>query len=472
MKPNLTLAEFESASQKYNLISLFIKLDQGEESPVTAFAKLSGDYSYLLESSEKENIFGRYSFMGSAPAEIISGNDTPLPHLKARLASYKPMPQSDLPPFHGGLVGYLSYETVGFIEPTLKFNNPDDLHVPLYHFLATDTCVAFDHLEKKIFIICNVMIDHHHADHAPVYQKAIEKIEGIQKKLSASSTTLPEIKVTPLPEKFVPNSNTSKEKYKQALVKAQEYIRAGDIFQVVYSQRFELPIKQDPLTLYRKLRQTNPSPYMFLLKFKDYFLIGSSPEILVRLENGQAILRPIAGTRPRGKSSSEDQNLEQELLKDEKELAEHLMLVDLARNDLGRVCEPGSVKTSRFKYIERFSHVMHIVSNVVGKLKAGLDAVDLLAATFPAGTVSGAPKIRAMQIIEELEISRRNTYAGTVSYFDYSGNMDSAITLRTLLVKDGKGYIQAGGGIVADSDPEKEYQETIQKASALLQICL
>jgi anthranilate synthase component 1 len=331
--------------------------------------------------------------------------------------------------------------------------------------MLTDTLLAFDHLKHKILIISNAEIK---GDPEKAYQQAVKKILDLEKKLKrplkTSEFELPLSSAKPL--KFT--SNFTKEEYEMTVKAAKEYVAAGDIIQVVPSQRFTAPFRGRAFDVYRILRMINPSPYMFYLKFGDLKLVGSSPEVMVRLEKGEAIIRPIAGTRPRGVTEAEDNKLAEELLASEKERAEHIMLVDLARNDLGRVCEYNSVEVSELMTIERYSHVMHIVSNVRGKLKKNQDAVDLFKASFPAGTVSGAPKVRAMEIIDELEPVRRGPYAGAVGYFDFSGEMDTCITIRTVVLTKGKAHVQAGGGVVADSEPEAEYQETMNKARGML----
>jgi len=375
---------------------------------------------------------------------------------------YHPVLHDDLPRFSGGAVGYLSYDVVRSFERIPEQLQQD---IDLYDcsFMITDTLLAFDNLKKKIKVIFNLFLDGRQSLEE-AYQEAQDKIKSIIARLQTqnppSSVRSP---FTPSPLR----SNFSKEDYMKVVERAKEYIRAGDIIQVVPSQRFSTEVHCEPFDIYRALRSVNPSPYLFYLKMNGIVLMGSSPEVMVRLEDKQIELRPIAGTRRRGKTKEEDLALEKDLLADEKEKAEHIMLVDLGRNDVGRVSEIGSVKVTELMTVERYSHVMHIVSNVQGELAPEKNAFDVFRATFPAGTVSGAPKIRAMEIIEELEPFRRGFYAGAVGYFSFLGNMDTCITIRSILIKDGKAYVQAGGGVVADSEPEKEYEETLHKAQAI-----
>jgi anthranilate synthase component 1 len=473
-----TKEEFIRLTKKGNLIPVYREIITDMETPVSAFRKIEGDYSYLLESVEGGEKIGRYSFLGSNPIliikskgdsiEIISKGKTtkikgePLVELKRILSNYKPVHLKGLPRFHGGFVGYMSYDIVRFFE-NIPDKNPDDQKLPDMQFLLTDTVLAFDHIKHKITIIANVLVE---GDPAKAYEAAIKKIDSLALKLAkpikADSIEAGKEKRSKI------RSNLSKQDYERMVQKAKKYIESGDIIQVVLSQRFETKIKGNPFHIYRMLRTLNPSPYMYYLKFKDMKLIGSSPETMVRLEDNIANIRPIAGTRPRGKNEYEDLALEKDLLSDEKEKAEHIMLVDLGRNDLGRVCKFNSVKINKLMTIEKYSHVMHIVSDITGELKDGKDGFDLIAASFPAGTVSGAPKVRAMEIIDELENVKRGAYAGSVGYFDFYGDLDTCITIRTILINRGNAYIQAGAGIVADSIPGKEYEETVNKAKALI----
>lgn len=471
---------FQEKARKGNLIPVYTEVIADLETPVSAFMKLGGaPYSFLLESVEAKGGIGRYSFLGANPsmiyksrgteAEIIEGNRTkkiktqnPLMFLKGLLKNYHPVLDESLPPFSGGAVGYISYDTVRFFED-LPEKNLDELNLPDLYFMITDTIIIFDRLMNKLKIVANAHVG---GDPEAAYQEAVSRIETMLGQLMSTS---PGTYFQPPPIKTRGNlsSNQTQKEFEKSVLKAQEYIRSGDILQVVLSQRFQTEVNCPPLDIYRSLRTINPSPYMFFLRFDDLHLIGSSPEIMVQVIDDEVRVRPIAGTRPRGISRGEDKRLEEELLADPKEEAEHIMLVDLGRNDVGRVSIPGSVKVSEMMNVERYSHVMHIVSDVRGKLTPSQDAFSAFAATFPAGTVSGAPKIRAMEIIEELEPVRRGPYAGAVGYFSFDGNLDSCISIRTLIVKDRTAFIQAGAGIVADSIPQKEHQECLNKAQAL-----
>ena len=378
-----------------------------------------------------------------------------------------------LPRFSGGLVGYMGYDMVRFFE-NIPDKNPDDLQVPDSVFIMADSLVIFDHSTHKVKIVVNAYLVKGKGRRAEkTYGQAIRKIEDIIKKLDAPekkkklSLDFARDKKTKT-KKYKIESNFTKKEFEALVKKAKEYIKAGDIIQVVPSQRFHTKLNCDAFDVYRALRSLNPSPYMYYLNFNGLQIVGSSPELLVRCESGIVETRPIAGTRPRGRNETEDKKLEKELLSDVKERAEHVMLVDLGRNDIGRVCRPGSVRVTDFMFIEKYSHVMHIVSNCRGTLSKDKNAFDVLRACFPAGTVSGAPKVRAMEIIDELENTKRSYYAGAVGYFSFSGNMDTCITIRTMLVKGKDAFIQSGGGIVADSIPSKEYQETVNKAKAMM----
>jgi anthranilate synthase component 1 len=378
---------------------------------------------------------------------------------------YRPLKLSGLPPFVGGAVGYVSYDAVRWIE-TVPQTGEDDLKLDDAMMMYFSTILAFDHARQQILIISNAFIEEGTPQLEAKYEKAVAEIETLEFLLN-QPVSIPSFgKATEGIERI--RSNFSKADYLAAVDKAKEHIKAGDIFQAVLSQRFTAEVSCEPFNIYRALRIVNPSPYMFFLKLGEYSVIGSSPEMLVRIVNGKAYYRPIAGTRPRGASEDEDALLAEELKADEKEKAEHIMLVDLGRNDLGRVCEFGSVEVLDLMLIEKYSHVMHLVSSLRGDLRKDLDRFDALMACFPAGTVTGAPKVRAMEIIDALEPTRRGVYAGAILYLDFSGNLDSCIAIRTLVVKDGKAFIQAGGGIVADSVPEKEFQETINKSRALV----
>jgi len=476
-----SLSDFKQLATLGNLIPIFDEIHFDWETPISAFRKIDdGKTSFLLESVEGGEKWGRYSFLGSGSSclfrskgeefEILKNGEVlrkgkakdPLRPLQELMGNYHPVLQDALPRFSGGAVGYLSYDTVRSFEKI-----PDQLQqdIDLYDcsFMITDVVLVFDNLKKKIKVIFNLFLDGRQSLEE-AYREAQEKIESITEKLQRHHRLFPRRK----PSASYPlRSNFSKEDYMKVVERAKEYIRAGDIIQVVPSQRFSTEVHCEPFDIYRALRSINPSPYLFYLKMNDMILMGSSPEVMVRLEDKQVELRPIAGTRKRGKAKDEDLALEKDLLTDEKEKAEHIMLVDLGRNDVGRVSEIGSVKVTELMTVERYSHVMHLVSNVQGTLAPGKNAFDVFRATFPAGTVSGAPKIRAMEIIEELEPFRRGFYAGAVGYFSFLGNMDTCITIRSILIKDGRAYVQAGGGVVADSDPEKEYEETLHKARAV-----
>ncbi len=475
-----TLKEFIKKSKKGNLIPVYREILADFETPVSAFTKIdTGDYAYLLESAEKGEKMGRYSFLGSNPSlifkskgrrvEIISDGkkevrkvSDPLIALKKLMAQYKFVKVKELPRFIGGMVGYLSYDMVRFFEK-LPDKNQDDLNLPDAIFLLTDTILIFDHLEHKIKVISNAHIK---KNPEKAYQEAIGKIEGLISQLRKPSRMKSQVKSPKSKVKI--KSNFTKEEFKKSVKKAKEYIKAGDIIQVVPSQRLETKITVSPFDIYRALRTINPSPYMYYLKCEDLRLIGSSPEILVRLEEGVVEVRPIAGTRHRGKTLKEDKTLEKELLAHPKDKAEHMMLVDLGKRDVRKVSRPGSVRVNELMSIEKYSHVMHIVSDITGRLRKDKDSFDVLRSNFPAGTVVGSPRKRAMEIIEELEPVRRGPYAGAVGYFSFSGNLDTCIIIRTIVIKGNQAYIQAGAGIVADSVPEKEYQETINKARALI----
>jgi len=466
---------FLQLSRKGNVVPVCTDLLADLETPVSAFAKLRGHGpAFLLESVEGGENVSRYSFIGCNPRKIISaqaGDGDPLKLLEAELAGYRPVEVPGLPPFTGGAVGYLGYEFIHSIEPTVPLAAKDELGVPVMWFMLCDSVLAFDRAHQTMRLIVNAHIPstgngQTEAVAGTAYDAACTELRRMQSAL-AQPTPLASSTLGDTGAVQVPAGNFTKAAFEKMVEDSKEFIRAGDIFQIVLSQRFRRQFNKTPLDLYRALRTVNPSPYMFLLDTGDFALVGASPEVHVRLTGRKVEIRPIAGTRPRGKTPAEDTDLEKELLADEKERAEHLMLVDLARNDIGRVSTYGSVKVPEFMVIERYSHVMHIVSQVEGQLAPERSAFDLMRATFPAGTVSGAPKIRAMQLIAEKEGTQRGSYAGALGYFSYDGNLDSCITLRTALVKDGQVYIQAGAGVVADSVPAAEYQETINKASAL-----
>ena len=467
MQVTPTREEFLRLCKQGNVVPVRADLLADLETPVSAYAKLRGSGpAFLLESVEGGETISRYSFIGCNPRKIIraaAGEADPLAKLQQELSGYVPVSVPGLPPFTGGAVGYLGYEYIHSVEPKVPLAAKDELGVPAMWFMLCDSIVAFDRAHQTMRLIVNAHIE---GDAGQAYEKACAELRRMQEALTKPSPLATASLSDTGPVK-VPPGNFTKRAFEAMVDESKEFIRAGDIFQIVLSQRFSREFAKTPLDLYRALRTVNPSPYMFLLEADDFALVGASPEVHVRLTNQKVEIRPIAGTRPRGKTNEEDVAFEKDLLADEKERAEHLMLVDLARNDIGRVCSYGSVKVPEFMIIERYSHVMHIVSQVEGQLAPERTAFDLMRATFPAGTVSGAPKIRAMQLIAEKEGTQRGSYAGALGYFSYDGNLDSCITLRTALLKDNKVYIQAGAGIVADSVPEAEYQETINKASAL-----
>ncbi len=486
MSVNLSLDEFKKLSQKYNVIPVFKEILSDIDTPLSVFLKVSSPdrFNFLFESVEQGENIGRYSFIGSSlPVYIKTKKDfvefydngkvdckktsDPIGELKALVEDFRPAKIDGLPPFWGGFVGYLAYDVIHFYEP-VPDEKPDKLKLPDMYFFLSDEVVVFDNVNNSIKIIVSSIVDGE-VSVEDKYKEAINRINQIEEKLSK------EIKIERLSVKNVKDvniekwkSNFNKEDFLKAVEKCKHYIREGDIIQVVISQRFSKKLKTNPINVYRSVRAINPSPYLFYLDLRDIKLIGSSPEILVSVQNGRILTKPIAGTRPRGKTEEEDRLLKEELLSDEKERAEHLMLVDLARNDVGKVARKGSVNVDRFMYIENYSHVMHIVSDVSGELKEGLHPLDVLKSVFPVGTVSGAPKVRAMQIIEEVEPDKRGPYAGAVGYVSFDGNIDTAIAIRTAVVQKDNIYIQAGAGIVADSVPEKEYQETVNKAKAMI----
>lgn len=467
MQVTPTREAFLELSRKGNVIPVCADLLADLETPVSAFAKLRGSGpAFLLESVEGGENVSRFSFIGCNPRKILSaqpGDADPLKLLETELAGYKPVAVPGLPPFTGGAVGYLGYEFIHSVEKTVPLAAKDELGVPAMWFMFCDSVLAFDRAHQTMRLIVNA---HTGADAGAAYDAACAELERMRAAL-ARPTPLASATLGDAGPVQVPAGNFTRAAFEKMVEDSKEFIRSGDIFQIVLSQRFSREFKRTPLDLYRALRTVNPSPYMFLLDTGDFALVGASPEVHVRLTGRKVEIRPIAGTRPRGKTPAEDNALEHELLADEKEKAEHLMLVDLARNDIGRVSVYGSVKVPEYMIIERYSHVMHIVSQVEGQLASERTAFDLMRATFPAGTVSGAPKIRAMQLIAGMEGTQRGSYAGALGYFSYDGNLDSCITLRTALVKDGQVHIQAGAGVVADSVPAAEYQETINKASAL-----
>jgi anthranilate synthase component 1 len=481
------LKSFRELAKKGNIIPVYKEIFSDTETPVSAFLKLKESPSFLLESVVGGEKWARYSFLGLKPAKVIKGwggrlevkekgkrpviiqTGNPIDFIEETMAGFHAVEVEGLPRFSGGLVGYLGYDIVRFIEE-LPDKGRMGLDLPDTFLMLTDTMLVFDNLRQTIKVVSNAHIDGS-ADKA--YKEAVSKIDSVIKALGKPfrEEGLSDISLLSGAKKktgkFI-SSFGDRKAFEEAVLKAKEYVVAGDVVQAVLSQRFQRKSDIDPFGVYRALRVINPSPYMYYLDTGGAKLVGSSPEILVRLEGRDITLRPIAGTRRRGLTDDEDRALEDELKQDPKELAEHIMLVDLGRNDVGRVAEVGSVKVTELMAVERYSHVMHIVSNVEGLLREGLDAFDVLRACFPAGTVTGAPKVRAMEIIEELEPVRRGPYAGAVGYFSYSGNMDTCITIRTLIIENGRIYVQAGAGIVADSVPEKEYAETLNKAMGMM----
>jgi anthranilate synthase component 1 len=476
-----TFDEFVDLAKRATFVPVVKELVADLLTPVSAFLKVAehSDYAFLFESVEGGEHVGRYSFLGKDPFLILHGRDGETLIEKAGVTANAEKPFIDtlrelmnsfqspfvpgLPRFTGGAVGYLGYDTAAWFEPTTERAGDADGRRDDAGFMLFDTVLAFDHVQHRILLIANARISGDE-DLKSLYQFACAKIEFLERELErALSLKRPTggsgINLT---------SNMTQEQYEAIVKQAKEYIAAGDIYQVVLSQRFEAEVGVDAFTAYRALRHVNPSPYMFFIRMGDRSIVGASPEMLVRVEGRHAITHPIAGTRPRGRSEEEDIRLGEELKRNEKEKAEHVMLVDLGRNDIGRVCDYGTVRVPTFMALERYSHVMHLVSVVVGQLAEGNDRLDALVSCFPAGTVSGAPKVRAMQIINELEPTRRGFYAGAVGYLDFAGNLDFCITIRTMMLEGGKAYIQAGAGIVADSNPTAEYEETRDKARAMI----
>ena len=474
--------EVEALSGRGNVIPIRKDILADLLTPAAAFLRVAHGRrrAFLLESVEGGERMARYSFLGWDPFLVVRGrgdslcieesgetmreNIRPFDKLRQLALKYQPVPVPEGPPFLGGAVGYFAYDFVRQFE-RLPVIASDDLGMEDLYLMYFSDILVFDHLLHRIHIVANILVDRGTQSLEAKYQDAVLRIEQIEKRLtapmslpvSAAAQTVPDLQ-----------SNLGEDRYHSIVRKAKEYIRAGDIFQVVLSQRFRMPVTCDPFDIYRALRFINPSPYMFFVRMEDLHLVGASPEMLVKVRDGRVEYGPIAGTRPRGRTPEEDARLAEELVNDEKERAEHIMLVDLGRNDVGRVCEFGTVRVTDLMRIEKYSHVMHIVSSIEGKLRAGLDCLHALEACLPAGTLSGAPKVRAMEIIEELEPNRRGVYGGAVGYIDFCGNLDTCIALRTLVIRNGTAYIQAGGGIVADSSPEREREESCNKARALI----
>lgn len=472
MKLYPSLEEARGLAAAGNFCPLYCEVPADLETPVSAFLKVArGRYSFLLESVEGGERLARYSFIGTEPYRTIrtgamdGGYVDPLIAVQEELSRFKAVPVPGLPRFTGGAVGYLGYECVRYFEPRVPPLAEDPLGIPESVFLFTDTLLVFDHLQHKIKVVSHFRLD---GDVEAAYRQAAWRVEELVGRLEKPLDRLPYRGMNSHASGARASSNMDREEYGRIVKKGKEYIVAGDIIQVVLSQRFQRPTKAHPFDIYRALRTVNPSPYMYYIDLGEFQVVGASPEMLVRVEDRRIDYHPIAGTRRRGKDAAEDETLETELRSDEKERAEHVMLLDLGRNDVGRVSEPGTVQVPQILDVERYSHVMHLVSHVTGRLRDDLTPYDALRACFPAGTVSGAPKIRAMEIIAELERDRRGTYAGCVGYFDFSGNMDTAIAIRTMVVKDGVAHIQAGGGIVYDSEPDFEFGETENKAGALM----
>ena len=472
-----SLEEARALAGKGNLLPVFKEVTADLETPVSAYLKVArGQHSFLLESVEGGERLARYSFIGTEPYRVLStaASDAhdPLSEIEHELQRFSVVPVPNLPAgrhglprFHGGAVGFLAYETARRFE-RLPSPEADPQGLPEATFMFTDTLLVFDHLQHKINIVSHARLD---GDIDSAYRQATWRIDELAERLSKPlAMPYADDAETQANGGREMSSNVSREQFVRAVERAREYIIAGDAIQIVLSQRLSLPTRACPFEVYRALRAINPSPYMYYLRLGDAHIVGSSPEMLVRVEDGAITTHPIAGTRQRGVDAAEDAALEAELRTDGKELAEHTMLLDLGRNDIGRVSEPGSVEVGQCMDVERYSHVMHLVSHVSGRLRNGLTGFDALRACFPAGTVSGAPKIRAMEIIAELEPDRRGPYAGAVGYFDLRGNLDTAITIRTIVMKDGVAHVQVGAGIVYDSVPEREYEETLSKARALL----
>ncbi|MCC6490434.1 MAG: anthranilate synthase component I, partial [Candidatus Hydrogenedentes bacterium] len=460
-----TLEEFQRIAKPGSVVPVYRDVVADLETPVTAYMKIAKDqqYSFLLESVERADSIGRYSFLGANPSIIFRSkgrsvtivrdgkastyeSNDPLDELRKLMAQYTPVPVDGVPSFHGGAVGYMSYDQVRFFEK-LPDNNPDTLDLPDLYYMITDTILIFDHVNNRLKIVSNA---HVQGDPVAAYDAAVRKIHDLNHTLKQPLVVSTE-RIHSGEVNTEVKSSFTRDSFCEAVRKAKEYICAGDIFQVVLSQRFEREVYASPISLYRALRCINPSPYMLLVRYPDVTLVGSSPEVMTQVHGTRCMVRPIAGTRPRGASVEDDLALEKDLLADQKEIAEHVMLVDLGRNDVGRVSKPGTVFPSRMMTIERYSHVMHIVSEVEGTLKDDADAYTALRGTFPMGTVSGAPKIRAMEIIDELEPLRRGPYSGGCGYISFNGDMDTCIIIRTMILKNNVAYVQAGAGIVYDS---------------------
>lgn len=473
----------ELAEQGYNRIPVVREVLADLDTPVSSYLKLArGPYSYLFESVQGGEKWGRYSILGLPARTLMKayGNyvvverdgevveehqcEDPLTFVEEFKSRYRAPELEGLPRFNGGLVGYFGYDCVRYVEPQLQDSTPEDkIGTPDIFLMVSDEVLVFDNLAGKL-----ILVVHANPEIDGAFDKAVARLDQLEKDLNGVQPDLPPMALTAsgaIEDQF--NSSFGEENFHQAVDKIKDYVLSGDTMQVVISQRLSIPFKAEPINLYRALRNLNPSPYMYYLDLGDHHVVGSSPEILARLEDGEVTVRPIAGTRRRGRTPEEDIALEKELVADPKEIAEHLMLIDLGRNDAGRVSKVGSVKLTDKMVVERYSHVMHITSNVTGQIKDGLGAMDVLRAALPAGTLSGAPKIRAMEIIDEMESVKRGVYGGAVGYLSWNGNMDTAIAIRTAVIKDDQLYIQAGAGVVADSKPELEWKETMNKARAV-----
>lgn len=476
-----TLEQAKELSKGYDVIPIAVEMLADTHTPINLFLsfKDSSENCFLLESAENGEQWGRYSFIGFNPAKEIIIKDSmvtiidengstrkninnPLEAISDIIKHYKSPKIKDMPKLTGGLIGYFAYDTVRYIEKRLKNTPQNDLDLPDCHFMLCDEIIALDHLKHKTIVIVNIPTN---GDFEENYKKGSEKALEIARKIK---NTVPIIKKAESSDELIIKSNLSKEQYIAKVERAKEYIKDGDIFQVVLSHRFEAENPPDSFDVYRVLRATNPSPYMYYFKFKDYYIAGASPEMLVSVEDSTIFTRPIAGTVKRGKDEKEDKMLENSLLSDKKEQAEHTMLVDLGRNDVGKVAKFGSVEVLKFMGVEKYSQVMHLVSDIKATLKEGKTSLDALMAVLPAGTLSGAPKVRAMEIIDELEGQKRGLYGGTTGYISFNGDIDTCIAIRTVLFRNNKAYVQAGAGIVADSIPEKEYEETESKAKAMI----
>ena len=470
-----TLEQVKGMTGQGNLVPVYRSINADLETPVSAYLKVAqGPYSFLLESVEGGENIGRYSFIGTDPYKVVKtgakeelGEIDPLTPVQEEMDQYMLVPIEGLPGFHGGAVGYLAYDTIRYFEPRVPEMPADPVGVPESVFMFCDTLLLFDHVRHDIKVVSHVRLN---GDIEQAYAKATAKIDEMVVRLSRPLELPPELQSNDA-QKFVSSeieSNQTRDRYTKMIERCIDYIYAGDMIQITYSQRFSRRTEAHPFQIYRALRSINPSPYMYYLNLDDFQIVGAAIETVVTVHAGRAATHPIAGTRPRGVTPGEDEANELELKSSEKQRAEHIMLVDLGRNDIGRVSQPGTVSVTQLMDVEKFSHVMHLVSHVEGDLRPDMTAYDALRSCFPAGTVSGAPKIRAMEIIAELEGEKRGPYGGAVGYFSYSGDMDTALVLRTGVYKDGVIYVQAGGGIVADSTGEDEYQETRHKAGALM----